>query len=192
MKDSIRIFTAFTCFMFLQGCVPAVFVAGAAAGGSVIYDNRGMKIIVEDRNIVSQAEQRLASDKALKTQAHVVITTLNHNVLLAGQAPTKELSDEAERLVKAMSKVNVVYNEIAIEDPTAHKVRAHDAWLTTKIKTLLLAEKNLRSTQIKILTENSVVYVLGLVTRGQGDLATDKIRQIDGVEKVVKLFEYIG
>ena len=183
----------FALFASLTGCVPAALVAGAAGGavgGAIVYDKRGIKTMVSDQNISQQASSKIYNDTELRTQAHIVVTSFNRIVLVVGQAPTAELRDRAIALVQSVPNVRRVYNEITIEPPTSASQRAEDTWITTKAKSEMLARKGLQSTQIKVLTENGVVYLMGVVTPSQGDLAADVVRRVSGVQQVVKLFEY--
>jgi osmotically-inducible protein OsmY len=180
-----------SCFG-LQGCLPAVFVAGAAAGGSIIYDHRSTKTMVEDKDILLKAQSALRNNQEVGTRCRVVATAFNHVLLLVGQAPTPELRARAENAVKDIDKVKLLRNEVAISYPINISTQSRDTWLTTKVKSILLAQKGLNSTQVKVVTEDSTVYLLGLVTRGQADLVVEKVRDIDGVKKVVKVFEYIN
>jgi osmotically-inducible protein OsmY len=182
----------FLVLWFLQGCVPAVFVAGAAAGGAIIYDHRSTKNIVSDRGITFQSQKKLDSDQELRKKTHVSVTTFNNIALLLGQAPNNELRDRAESIVKSNPKIKMLYNEITIGKPITDITCANDSWITTKVKTVLLAASGLNSTNLKVVTENSVVYLMGLTTRTQAKIATDKTRTVAGVKKVVKLFEYLN
>ncbi|HBY55454.1 MAG TPA: phospholipid-binding protein [Coxiellaceae bacterium] len=175
----------------LQGCLPAIFVAGAATG-VIIYDHRNAKTMFEDRDITFQIQHRFDNDKELRNKAHLSITTFNHIALLLGQAPNDELRSRAEAIVKSNSKVKMLYNEVTIEKPISDMARANDAWITTKVKTILATVPGLNSSSLKIVTENKVVYLMGLTTRTQAQLATDKTRTVAGVKKVVKLFEYLN
>lgn len=177
--------------LILQGCLPAVFVAGAATG-VVIYDHRSAKTIVEDREITFRIQHKLDNDQELRNQANISVTTFNHIALLLGQVTTAKSRSKAEEIVKSNSKVKMVYNEVTIEKPTSHMQRTNDSWITTKVKTVLATTPGLNSTTLKIVTENGVVYLMGLTTRSQATLATDKTRTVAGVKKVVKLFEYIN
>lgn len=178
--------------IFLQGCVPAAFVAGAAAGGAVIYDHRKPETILQDHDITYNAQNKLDDDAAIKTKASISVATFNHIVLLVGQAPTRALRDKAEALVKTVPNIRMLYNEITIESPISEADEANDTWITSKVKAVLFAERDLNSTQLKIITENGVVYMMGLTTRGQAQIATERARSVKGVRKVVKLFEYIS
>ena len=181
----------FLLALTLQGCLPAVFVAGAATG-VVIYDHRNAKTMVEDREITFRVQNKLDSDQELRSKAHLSVTTFNHIALLVGQAPTEELRNRAEAIVKSNSKVKMLYNEVTIEKPISNMALANDSWITTKVKTILTTVSGLNSSTLKVVTENKVVYLMGLTTRAQAKLATEKTRTVAGVQKVVKLFEYLS
>lgn len=175
----------------LQACLPAVLVAGVAAGGIIVYDNRSSHAIVSDRTITYKAQANLDSDAELRSKAHVIATSFNESVLITGQAPTPELRDSALSLVQKVPNVKHIYNEVTVEEPLAANARSRDVWITTKVKAALLAQKGLHSTQIKIVTEKGTVYLLGLVTNGQGQLAAEVTKNVNSVQKVVKAFEYL-
>ncbi|MBU0745137.1 MAG: BON domain-containing protein [Gammaproteobacteria bacterium] len=181
----------FAAILMLQGCIPAVFVAGAATG-FVVFDHRSARTMAEDRDVTFQIQNKFYNDKELRGQAHVSVTTFNHIALLLGQAPTAELRSKAEAIVKSNSKVKMLYNEVTIEKPISDMARANDTWITTKVKTVLAATPGLNSATLKIVTENKVVYLMGLTTRTQATLAAEKTRTVAGVVKVVKLFEYLN
>lgn len=179
----------------LQGCVAAALMVGAGvgvAGGVIINDHRSTKTILDDKDIVVEAQDKINNDKELRGKVHVSVAVFNHVVLLVGQTPTQELHDRVVSLVNSVPKIKALHDEITIEFPISGSVQTHDAWLTTKVKSVLLAEKGLNSIQLKIVTENGAVYMMGLVTRSQANLATEKVRQIEDVKKVVKLFEYVS
>ena len=178
--------------LLLPGCIPAVFVVGAAAGGAIIYDHRDTKTMVKDRDATFQIQNNLDLDKNLLKKAHISVVTFNHIGLLVGQAPNEELRKLAETIAKNNSQIKVLYNEITTESPISHAQITNDIWLTTKIKTTLLATPGLSSTNLKVMTENGTVYLMGLITHKQADLATEKTKAVSGVEKIVKLFEYLG
>lgn len=181
----------FMSLIFLSGCVPAIFVAGAATG-TIIYDHRSAKTIVQDRDITFQVQNKFDKDPEMRNKANVSITSFNYIVLLLGQAPNAELRNRAEEIAKSNSNVKMVYNEITIGEPISNIDRTNDTWITTKVKTVLATVAGLNSTNLKIVTENGVVYLMGLTTRTQAGLATDKTRTVAGVQKVVKLFEYLN
>lgn len=177
----------------LFGCaaaVPIAVVAGAAAGGAVIYDKRSFKTMSEDQNARSYAQSWLNSDSVLKGRSHISISVFNQIALLVGQAQTPEIRDRAYQIVSRVKNIKRIYNEITITQSISTLRRANDDWITTKVKTAMLAKPGLHSTNLKVVTENNVVYLMGLVTRKQATLATDAARRVSGVKKVVRVFEY--
>jgi osmotically-inducible protein OsmY len=177
----------------LQGCAGAI-VAGGATGASVIHDRRTAGTVLEDQNIEFKAMDALASDQELRAQAHISATSYNQVVLLSGEAPTQELRARAEALVAKIPKVRRVHNEVVIAAPSGMSARASDSWITTKVKTSLFEVKlkDFDPTRVKVVTENGIVFLMGLLTRQEADAVVDVVRQVSGVQRVVKIFEYIG
>lgn len=171
----------------LTGCLTAA-VGGAAAGGVAVVDRRTTGIYVEDENIELKALQQIR--KTLNDQAHINVTSYNLNVLLTGEVPTDEARAEAENIVKAIENVKNITNEIVIGPKTTISDRANDTYLTSKVKAKFVAEKNFSANNVKIVTESSVVYLMGLVSDHEARLATEIARTTEGVTKVVKIFEY--
>lgn len=171
----------------LSGCVAAV-AGGAAAGGAVALDRRTAGIYVEDENIEIKASQQIR--KTLGEEAHVNVTSYNLNVLLTGEVPNQEAKAEAENIVKAIENVKNITNEIAIGPKSTISDRANDTYLTSVVKGNFVAEKNFAANSVKIVTEASVVYLMGIVTTKEANLATEIARTTNGVAKVVKVFEY--
>lgn len=190
MKAIIRIVALSLSVLMLPGCfVP--FVAGAAVGGAVVYDRRDFQTMVDDQNIVQQATNKIKADNELNNNTHILVSSFNRAVLILGQAPTEALKARAQQLVASVDNIKRIYNEVTIQGPTSPGVRTSDGWITTKVKSQMLVEPKLRSGQIKVITENSVVYLMGIVTHEQAELAIDIARQVSGVSRVVKIFEYI-
>ncbi len=185
-----RLFVVLVCCLSLTACLPAAFVAGAAASGAVVTDGRDMKTQLNDKTIAHHVRTALHLNKHLDKDTIISVSTFNRVVLLTGRAPNAELRELASKIAYSVKKVKRVHNEIIIGDNTSFKEAAQDTWLTTKIKSSLLAERGLNSAQIKVVTDNSTAYLMGLVSRDQADLATNVTRHVPGVDKVVKLFEY--
>lgn len=171
----------------LTACFTAT-VGGAAAGGVVALDRRTAGIYVEDENIKIKATQRIR--KALGGEAHVNVTSYNLNVLLTGEAPNAEAKAEAESITKSVKSVKSITNEITVGFKSTISDRAKDTYLTSKIKVKFVAEKNFSANAIKVVTEAKVVYLMGIVSDREAELATEITRATGGVEKVVKVFEY--
>lgn len=174
----------------LQGCI---FVAGAAAGAAgiaVVYDHRKLEKIALDQTITNCINDQIKLDSELSCNTHIEVTTFNQVVLLTGEALTTELSQKAESIAHHTGDVKKVYNQITIKGPSSSLTRASDSWITTKIKTEMLATKGLQSGSIKVLTENGTVYLMGIVTHEQADIAVEISRQVSGVQRVIRIFQY--
>ncbi len=172
----------------LSGCVAAV-ATGAVTGATLLHDRRTTGTIVDDHGLELKAEQAIRDNQG-SAKLHVSILSYNNNVLLVGQAPSEEKRLDVENAVRDLDKVRRIYNEIKIADPTPLSVRSQDAWITTKVKSNLMFNDRVDGSRIKVLTENGVVYLIGIVTAEEDEAAVDLARRVEGVQKVVKLFEY--
>jgi osmotically-inducible protein OsmY len=173
----------------LAACVPAV-VGGAAAGGAMAADRRTSGIFVEDENIELKAVKKMETN--LGEYSHVNVTSYNRNVLLTGEVPDEAKKALAESLLKEIPNIRQVTNEITIEPKSSLGSRSNDTYITSKVKTLFVTENRFPANYVKIVTENGVVYLMGLVTKEEADAAVDIARNTDGVTKVVKVFEYVN
>jgi len=119
------------------------------------------------------------------------VTSFNGIVLLAGQTPRADLKQLAEQTASQVQKVKKVNNELQVTGPSSMLARSNDAWLTSKIKTEMLTDSTIPGSRIKVVTENGIVYLLGLLTQAEATRATNLVQGVGGVQKIVKLFEYI-
>lgn len=178
--------------IFLPGC-PAIVVgaAGGAAATAVVYDHRAIDTIVKDNDIANQVYVNLHKNADINSQCHIVATAFRSNVLLAGQAPTEDLRQQAVDIAKKVPGVKRIYNEITLEEPSSISVQSNDTWITSKVKAQFLATKGLSSSHFKVVTVSGTVFLIGEVTHDQADLAVNVARQIKGVQKIVKIFDYV-
>jgi osmotically-inducible protein OsmY len=173
----------------LAACVPAV-VGGAAAGGAMAADRRSSGIFLEDENIELKAVKKMETN--LGEYSHVNVTSYNRNVLLTGEVPDEAKKALAESLLGEIANIRQVTNEITVEPKTSLATRSNDTYITSKIKTMFVTENRFPANYVKIVTENSVVYLMGIVTKEEADAAVDIARNTSGVTKVVKVFEYLN
>lgn len=174
----------------LHGCF---FVAGAAAGAAavaVVYDHRSMDKILLDQQIANVVYEKIHKVPALRDQSHIEVTSFNQVLLIVGETPNPAWRQQAEDIARTVPDVQKIYNQITIQGPSSSLTRASDGWITTKIKSEMLATKGLHSGTIKVVVENGVVYLMGIVTRDQAETAVDISRRVTGVQKVVKIFRY--
>ena len=190
MKNT-NLFTIIGILAMLHGCAALVVGGAAATGANVAHDRRTTGTFIEDEAIELKSLNAFANDKEIHDQTHLNVTSFNNIVLLSGEAPTEELRQRAVNIVRNIPKVSHVHDEITIAGPSSLMSRSGDTLITTKVKTKMIAEKNLDGTHVKVVTENGVVYLMGLLNREDADKATEIARQTGGVQKVVKLFQYI-
>lgn len=130
------------------------------------------------------------SDKGFD-EAHLSVVSYNGFVLLAGQVPSQALKDKAANVVREIKGVRRIYNELEIAAPSSAMTRTSDAWITTKVKSWLLTNSSTPGMRTKVLTENGVVYLMGLITRAEADRVTEVAAGLSGVQRVVRLFEVV-
>ena len=173
--------------LFLQACAP-IMVAGTAEGVSAAYDQRTLSTIYQDEGIAHQAYGLLYDDPTLK-DTHLNIVSINSIVLVVGQTPTADQKKKISDIIQTIPEVKKTYNQVTVGPATPPLTKSNDIWITTKVKTAMLAENGLPSTQVRVLTEDGVVYLLGVVDEKQAELAVSVASKIKGVKKVVKFFQ---
>ena len=122
--------------------------------------------------------------------SHIVVTAYNGVILLAGQTPRADLKEKAAQVGNGVQGVKKLHNELQVLQPTSALARSNDALITSKIKTLMLADSKVPSAKVKVVTENGIVYLMGLVTRAEGAAATNVASGASGVQKIVTLYQY--
>lgn len=175
----------------LAGCAAAV-VGGAAATASIAMDRRTTGTAIDDETIEFKVEEAWGADAELHAQGHFNATSFNGMLLMTGEVPSETLRQRAELLASQVNKVREVHNEMRVAAPSSLPSRSSDAWVTGKVKSALLNAESVDSLHVKVVTEAGVVYLMGLVTHEEADAATDVARRVDGVQRVVKVFEYIN
>lgn len=179
-------------YPFLIGCVPMFAIGTAAGTGAYISeDRRTSGMFIEDEGIELKSSKRI--NQQFGDKVHINVTSYNRLVLLSGEAPTTEIKNEVEKLIMGVDNVRKIYNEITVaRSNTSLASRSNDTLLTSKVKTRFLAERKFQINHVKIVTENAVVFLMGMVTRQEGDNAARIASETSGVSKVVKVFEYIN
>ena len=190
-KTAQRLSAVVATLLLLQGCAAALVGAGAAVGAASSTDRRSTGTMIDDEIIEFKVLDAISSDGQLFEQSHINGTSYNLIVLLTGEAPSQDLRNRATELAKRIPKVRRVQNELAIAAPSSMLSRSSDSVITGKIKTAILRYDIEVATRTKVITENGVVYLLGLLTRAEAEAASEAARKISGVQRVVKMFEYI-
>ena len=178
----------------LTGCA-AVLVGGAAVGtAAVIHDRRDYTDILKDQELEMSAARALRRDPLVSANSRISVTSYNRKVLLTGQARDPEVVARATELVSGIPKVELVIDEVAIGPNVSVTQESQDVWLTSQAKLALAKVKlpDFDPTRVKVVTEDAVVFLMGLVSPEEGDAAAEQVRYVPGVQRVVKLFEYRG
>jgi len=184
---NLRLLVLLAIVSTLYGCAAAV-VGGVGTALVVADDRRTVGTVADDQNIELKAGNRIG-DKS--KDAHINLTSYNKLVLLTGEAPDAAVRSEIEKIVRGVETVRGVYNEITVGSSRPLSARANDTVLTGKVKARFVDAQKFNPVHVKVVTEASVVYLLGLVKRKEADDATEIARTTGGVQKVVKLFEYL-
>lgn len=187
------LFVITAALFILNGCAPLV-VGGTATGVAVVHDRRTAGTVLEDQAIELKALSALRKEEDLYKQSHINVTSYNMMVLLSGETPTEAYKQRAAEIVGNVEKVRQVYNELRVAAPSSMMTRSSDTLITGKVKTSLFSIRGLEGfdpTRVKVVTENGTVYLMGLLTRREGDAVAEQARRVGGVQRVVKLFEYI-
>ncbi|MGD8935611.1 MAG: BON domain-containing protein [Thiogranum sp.] len=176
-----------------SACAPVIVGGAAATTASVAHDRRTTGAVVEDKVIKSRVRRALHDEPEMLDSSHINASVFNGWVLLTGETPTENFRDRAGNIARGQEKVRRVYNELTIAAPSSMMTRSSDAWITTKVKSSLvgLGIEGFDPTRVKIVTENGTVYIMGLVYRTEANAAVAQARQASGVQRVVKLFEYL-
>ncbi len=190
LSSSAKLMAAILLSMQLAACVP-VIAGGAVAGGVMASDRRTSGIYIEDQAIELKAKKMII-DNIGTANINVSVTSFNLNVLLTGEAISETIREKAERAALSVENVKSVTNELAISEKSGLGTSASDTYITSKVKANMVKENRFPSNYVKVVTENSIVYLMGMVTREEAEDAVDIARGISGVEKVVKVFEYIN
>ncbi len=176
----------------LHGCA-AVVVGGVAAGASVMHERRNAQVVLEDEYIEQSAAQRLRDNPDIKLRSRISTTSYNHLVLLTGQAETEDIRDRFAQKVARLPKVKKVMNEVTVGPMASFSQESEDTLITSRVK-IALTDTDIEGfdpTRVKVVTEDGVVFLMGLVYPAEADDAAERARYVPGVAKVVKIFEYI-
>jgi osmotically-inducible protein OsmY len=188
MRPLAKAILCATLLTSLSGCV-GVMVGGAMMGAVATADRRTLGAQTEDKTITVKAELKVP--KIAGPDAHVNIASFNRKVLLTGEVRDEAAKATVEREVKAIDGVQAVSNELEISGPSSYTARSSDALITTKVKASLVDMKTISASSFKVVTERGTVFMMGRVTEREGQVAADVARGVSGVQKVVKIFEYL-
>lgn len=170
----------------LSGCANV-----AVSSAQAVYSRHSIQKNLNDQYLTMRAFKALNIDDDRFKNTNIAISTFNGEILLAGQAPEPWQRIEAEKIVKKIPDVRTTYNLITVANPSSTLKRISDAWITAKVKAKLIASNDIDATQIKVVTENGTVYLMGILPPEDAQTASQLASETAGVEKVVKIFSYL-
>ncbi|MBV1875057.1 MAG: BON domain-containing protein [Cycloclasticus sp.] len=188
------ILPALLSIFLLSGCA-AVAVGTATTGVAVVHDRRSAGTVIDDQTIELKALRVLYGVDKIRINTHVNATCYNGVLLLTGEAPTESLRNDITNRLRQIPKVRKVHNEILIAAPSSLMSRSSDSLITSKAKVALFNLNKIKGfdpTRVKIISENGVVYLLGILRQHEMTPVIEAVRRVGGVQRVVKLFEIIG
>ena len=149
--------------------------------------------IVEDRSIETKIAVNMKAEEPAFRQSSFDVVSHNGVVLLIGQAESDVLKSKATEIAsQASAKIKRIHNEMEVSGRTGILSRSNDTWIATKVRTLMLANGEVPSDQVRVVVENGAVYLMGIISQSEGDNAANIARNVSGVTKVVKVFEYLS
>ncbi|MEM5534963.1 BON domain-containing protein [Neptuniibacter pectenicola] len=190
-SKTLLLITGLSLSVIISGCSDVISVSREEP----IQEDPGHRTVgsyIDDEVIETLSMVNLAKGSEQMKATNVSVTSYNGVVLLTGQAPSDAARNEAEQIVSQVRKVRKIHNEIKLSGVSSALARTNDTWLTTKVKAELLTNENVEGSRIKVVTDSSTVYLMGLVSPQEADTAISIVRGIPGVEKIVKVFEYVN
>jgi osmotically-inducible protein OsmY len=172
----------------LQGCFP-VIAAGVGSGALMAADRRTTGAYIEDESIEVKAANQIGLK--YKDTVHVNVTSFNRHVLVTGEAPNEGAKTDIARIVESIVNVKAVNNEMGVSEKTNFSSRSSDTVISVDVKLRFINNKVFQPDHVKVVTENGVVFLMGLVYHKEADAATEIASTTKGVQRVVKVFEYL-
>lgn len=173
----------------LQGCVFPVIAAGVGTGALMAADRRTAGTYIEDEGIEDKATNQIGLK--YKDTVHVNVTSFNRHVLVTGEAPNEEAKVNIAKIIASVTNVKSVSNELVVSGNSSLSSRSNDSVITADVKLRFVGNKVFNADQVKVVTENSVVFLMGLVYHKEADAAAEIASTTRGVQRVVKVFEYL-
>jgi osmotically-inducible protein OsmY len=186
----LKAMSAAAAAALVSACAPLV-VVGVAGTALVATDRRSVGAQADDQAIELKVASNLSNRYG--DRVHVNVTSYNGNVLLSGEIPDTDVRNAIVDYTKTTDRVRKVYDEMVVGPPTELSARTNDTYITSKVKSRFVeGSSKFSPTHVKVVTERSVVYLMGIVRRDEGDAAAQIASTTSGVDRVITLFEYIG
>ena len=177
--------------LVLAVCVALPLCAGCVSVSGKDPTLRSPARYFADRRLEGVARRAIADADDAFAKARIKVVSYDGVVLLVGQVPDQALRTRAERIVAGIAQVRRVHNELQVSGATSLVARANDDWLTTKVVSRFAASDQVDANRVKVIAEDGVVYLVGILPRDEADQAAQLARTVFGVNKVVKVFDYL-
>jgi osmotically-inducible protein OsmY len=174
----------------LSACAPLVIGGAAAVGAMMVVDRRTSGTQIEDESIELRAASRVR--EAVGDRGHVNVSSYNRQVLLTGEVPTEQAKQAAEQVASRVENVKGTVNELVVRPASSLADRSNDTLITGKVKATIVDDKHLSVAAFRVVTERGTVYLMGRVTQREADRVTQLVRNIPGVQRVVRIFEILS
>jgi len=186
------IFLSFLSMILATSCSTILVNTTSREGIQENPARRTPGAVVEDQSIETIVAVNLKADSLAFRESRFNVVSHNGVVLLVGQIENDSMKQKATEIIsKASSKIKRIHNELEITDRKGILSRGNDTWIATKVRALMLANEEISANQVKVVVENGAVYLMGILTESEGDIAANVARNVVGVSKVIKVFEYI-
>lgn len=190
---SLKQFLLLATALLLTSCTTILVETTGEQGISEDPTQRTAGARVEDQSIETKVIVNMKSQEPEFRKANFDVISHNGVVLLVGQVASNNLKNKASEIAsQASSKIKRIYNELEVAGKTSLLARSSDAWIATKVRTLMLTDSSVPSGQVRVIAENGAIYLMGLIDQGSADKAAHLARNVSGVTRVVKVFEYIN
>ncbi len=177
--------------LYLAACAAAAVGTVLVTSVDIARDRRTVGTYVDDNAVEVKIRRALRNDTQIGGGTRIGVTSMNGIVLLTGEVASNEQGRRATGIARGYTEARQVINQLVVAPVSTFGNRTHDSWLTTKAKSALLVSRDVSADRVKVVTDRATIYLMGVVTRAEADAAVAATRQIRGVERIVKVFEYI-
>lgn len=195
MQNLIKKITLISLFSFilfsLQGCITTAVVGTAAVVTKVATDPRSAGRQLDDETLEEKVAYHLNKDAQLQEEARINVIAYSGKILLVGQVPNNVAKEIAQSIAAGVEGVTEIYNEIRIGEKISVAQIGKDSWITAKIKSQLLINAEVKTTDVKVITENGEAFLMGNLSDTQANAAANVASKVSGVNKVIKVIHYV-
>jgi osmotically-inducible protein OsmY len=177
--------------LYLAGCAVAAVGTVLVTSVDIARDRRTVGTYVDDNAVELKIRHALARDPHIGRDTQIGVTSMNGIVLLTGEVARREEARRAAGIARGYTEARQVINQLHLGETADFSSRSRDTWITTRTKSSLMRSRDVSSGRVKVVTRGSIVYLMGIVTRSEADAAVEAARRVRGVERIVKVFEYL-